>query len=102
MRITHHVLAVALLAAAAAGAQQPPPAQPAPPPDPAKLDGYLRDWEKAMQSVQMLSAAIERVENNKSLQYKEVYSGSAHYMKPNLAILDLSKKDNKEVFERYI
>jgi TIGR03009 family protein len=96
------------------GTQTPPRAQPpavsAPWPaaqpglDPARnrLDALLLTWEQKMTGVQTILAQVTRTSVDKTFQVVEVYQGTAKYMKPNLAMLDMKKKGKEEVFEKYI
>jgi TIGR03009 family protein len=123
----HHCLAVAsaLLVGSTLFAQQPPatlaqpiappaaPAQAAPPsappaqPAPAgaaapRLDLLLKRWEQEMTNVRTLIAQCTREELNNVNMTTEVFTGSARYMRPNLAMLDMQKKSNPQVYEKYI
>lgn len=119
MRYCCLTLAGALLASAPLLAQQgqsPPAAVPqqqqpaaAPVLDPAhnELDAMLLRWEKEMTAVQALAAQCIRTETDKVLQLSgkpeiKVFEGTAQYMKPNLAMLSMQKKDNPQVFEKYL
>ena len=91
-------LAGVLLSAGILGAQQPvPPQQPQPPAvpvlDPVRnpLDALLLQWEQRMRSVQSLDADCTRLTVDKSFGTKEQFKGSARYMKPNLAMLDMAQ-----------
>jgi TIGR03009 family protein len=106
MRYLFLALSGLLVWAAVAAAQQPPAqapkAQPAPDPNAKKLDELLQRWEKEMKSVNTLSLDCTRTEKNNTFQYQDVFVGSAKYMKPNLAILEMKKKDKPAVFEKFI
>jgi len=97
---------VGVLVCATVGSAQPPSRQPAPPAEPArdnKLDGYLREWEKAMQSVQSLAAQLERTDVNKTFGSKDIYVGTAQFLKPNLALLAMAKKEKPDVLvEKFV
>lgn len=80
-------------------AQQPAPRGPDPN---QQLDQLLQHWEQAMGSVQTIAAQCTRTSVDKVFQQNEVYEGTARYMKPNLAMLDLRQKDNPQVFEKFI
>lgn len=100
MRAIVLALTSTLLAAASAGAQQPQAAGP----DPGRnqLDALLLQWEHAMRSVQTISAECTRTSVDKALQTTEVFTGTAKYMKPNLAMLEMHKQGNPQAFEKYI
>ncbi len=93
-----------------AHAQQPTqqpnqqPAQPAQPAAPGgeRLDALLHRWEKEMQSVQTLTVDMVRTTKDKVWQTDEVFAGKARYMKPNLAVLEMQKKDNPQVYEKFL
>jgi TIGR03009 family protein len=95
MHKTWLTLMAALLAASTLKAQQT--AQPVP-----DLDRILRSWEGAMKEVKSLSARLSRRTYDKSFDSTEEFVGTAKYMKPNLARLDLSKKNKPADYERYI
>jgi TIGR03009 family protein len=85
--------------------QQAPPTAPAPPAlDPAhnKLDGFLVQWEEKMKGIQSLSAEITRTKQNKVYGTVDVFEGKAKYLKPNLALLDLRRRDKPNIFEKFI
>jgi TIGR03009 family protein len=122
-----HCLALAgtLLVGAAALAQQspatgaappatPPASQPAtspataqPPTMPAagaasRLDYLLQRWEKEMTAVRSLVARCTRTEVNNVNMSTDVFDGTARYLRPNLAVLDMTKRGKPEVYEKYI
>lgn len=80
------------------------PAAPAPAaqPNPARLDALLQKWEQEMKNVQVLSAEMTRTTLDKTYGKAVSLSGTAKYMKPNLAALDMQKKDDPLVFEKYL
>lgn len=92
-------------------AQQPPqPVQTAPPvnstwpaaPNPARLDQLLQRWEQEMKNVHTLSAEMIRKDLDKTRGGTEEFTGTAKYMKPNLALLEMQKKGNPNVYEKYL
>jgi TIGR03009 family protein len=91
----------------APGAQTPPRTQTPPAAQPGldarnRLDALLMTWEQKMTAVQTILAQVTRTSVDKTFQVVEVYQGTAKYMKPNLAMLDMKKKGKEEVFEKYI
>jgi TIGR03009 family protein len=98
MRSTWLTLAGLLVLVPALPAQQAAP--PAPSPD--RLNVLLQKWEEKMQSVQTLEAQCTRMTLDKTYQSTDVFEGTAKYMKPNLALLDMKKKGRPEVYERYL
>jgi TIGR03009 family protein len=114
MRTYGLVLAGILLTTLALPAQQPPPTQPptqppaAAPAEPVldpqrnRLDALLLRWEQEMQKVQTLSAQCTRTTLDKTYQNTEVFEGYTYYMRPNLALLDMKKKNNPQVYEKYL
>jgi TIGR03009 family protein len=72
------------------------------------LDAILNNWETAMAQVKSLEAACERTTEDKVYRAKEVYKGSAKFLKgdgPGLtsrASLHLVKTDNPKVYEQLI
>jgi TIGR03009 family protein len=89
-------------------AQQPPQAAPPPAgaqpaaPNGERLDALLQRWEKEMQSVQTLTVDMVRTTKDKVWATDEVFAGKAKYMKPNMAILEMQKKDNAQVYEKFL
>ena len=55
-----------------------------------------------MKNVETLSAQLSRVEENKTFQTVDVFVGTARYMKPNLASLEMQKKDKPDQFEKFV
>jgi TIGR03009 family protein len=108
MRPYRLALASGLVLAIGLQAQQPPQSaqtpqnQPAAAAAPSRLDQLLARWEKEMQSVTTLSAEIKRTTKDKVWATNEAFVGKALYMKPNLAVLELHKDNNVQVFEKYI
>jgi TIGR03009 family protein len=105
----HYRLALAVLLLVGMGLQAQQPPQPFPSAQnpngaaaPSRLDELLARWEKEMQSVTTLTAEITRTMKDKVWQSDEVFVGKAKYMKPNLAIMELQKKNNGGVFEKYL
>lgn len=82
-------------------ATQPPQAPPAAP-APGRLDTLLMRWEQEMKNVQTLVAQCARTEINQTNGFKEVFVGTARYMKPNLATLDMQKQSNPQIYEKYV
>jgi TIGR03009 family protein len=91
-------------------AQQPPPAAPNAPaaqpsaaqPNTAQVDTLLQRWEQEMKRIETLSAELNRTTVDKVYQGTEVFSGVAKYMKPNLAVLEMKKKDKPDTYEKYM
>lgn len=105
MRSYWLTLASGLLVAPLALAQQPSAAPPAAPPAaavPSRLDTLLVRWEQEMKSIQTLAAQCNRIETDKVNGSSEIYVGSAKYMRPNLAVLEMTKKNNPQVGEKFI
>jgi TIGR03009 family protein len=96
-------LAALLLASTAVPAQQTTPATGAAL-DPVKnpLDAILVNWEKAMKGVTNLTADLTRTTLDKTFQTSEVFQGKAKYLKPNLALLYMQKKNKPEVYEKFL
>ncbi len=67
-----------------------------------KLDSLLLQWEAKMKEVQSLSAQIVRQKDDRIFRTKEIYEGTAKYLRPNYALLDLHRQDRPAIFERYI
>jgi len=67
-----------------------------------RLDAILMSWEQAMKPIQTASAQCTHTVVDKVLKDKEVFEGTAQFMKPNLAILDLKMKDRPQNVEHVI
>lgn len=78
------------------------PAGPAATAPAANLDTHLNQWEQKMKSVESLVGPCARTEVDKTFQTTKVYEGTARFLKPNMAILDLRNKQKPELFEKYI
>jgi TIGR03009 family protein len=99
MRYFGLTLAGVLLAASAGRAQQAPAAPAA---NPNRLDLLLLSWERQMTGIQTIVAQCTRISTDKTFQVTDIYEGTAKYMKPNLAMLEMQKKGKPQVFEKYI
>jgi len=109
--VTYRLALAGLLLGAPVLAQLPTqPTQPAAPasaaapaaPNPARLDQLLQRWEQEMKGINSLACDLNRTTRDKTYGKDELFIGTAKYMKPNLAILDMAKKDNAQVYEKYI
>ncbi len=79
--------------------------QPAPPPGApvsGRLDTILMSWEQAMSAIKSASAQCTHTVVDKVLKDKQVFEGTAQFMKPNLAVLDLSMKGRPQDVEHVI
>src|SRR5262245_8410324 len=101
MRLFSSSLLALVLIATLAPAQQPQrPAQ-------EPVDIVLSNWEKAMLSVQSLSAEVKRTKLDKTYQTTELFEGTAHYLRgaagqTSRASLELFKKGQPQHFEKYL
>lgn len=96
-------LAGALLVGTALHAQQQPPAAAAPAIDPRNpLDAHLLRWEEEMKKIESLAAQCTRTTIDKTFNNTDIYEGTAKFLKPNMAMLELQKKGKAEVFEKYV
>jgi TIGR03009 family protein len=82
-------------------AQQPAQTPAAPAPD-SRLDPLLMQWEAKMKTIDTLSAEIVREQIDNVFRSRVIFEGKAKYMKPNLASLDLHRRDKANVIEKYI
>src|SRR5581483_8563105 len=103
MRYVWLALSGMLLIGTALPAQQtrPGPAAPAAPVlDPAhnRLDALLLQWEGKMKGIQSLSAEITRVTQDKTFGTQEISDGKAKYLKPNLASMEMKRRDRPAIF----
>ncbi|GIW79088.1 MAG: hypothetical protein KatS3mg105_0895 [Gemmatales bacterium] len=92
MRNLGKILTAWLVFTAAAQAQ---PAQ-------EKLDRLLQQWEAKMTAVQTLKARCIRTTVDKVFETTDVYEGEALYMKPNMASLEMYKRNKPSIYEKYI
>ncbi len=80
----------------------------APPVPQENLDGVLAAWEKSMTDLRSFAVEIERTSFDKVLNTRDVFTGHAMFMKAtgkndgSRARLELYKKDNTKIFEKYI
>jgi TIGR03009 family protein len=95
------VLAAALLLSTTWNLQAQQPQAPGDPQQ-ARLDAHLQKWEKEMQAVQSIRATCVRTTLDKTFQVADVFEGTAKYMKPNLALLEMQGRTKPQVFEKYI
>jgi TIGR03009 family protein len=97
----HSVLATAaaLLCGAALLAQQP---QPQPQPAANALNQVLANWEKVMVSMDSFTAQCSLTKLNKTFQTTEVLEGSAKYLKPNRASLELRHKTKADSMIKWV
>jgi TIGR03009 family protein len=99
------LLLVATLSWAQQAQPTKPPAASRPEPTPidqAKLDGYLQGWEQMMTKTQTLLINCTRLVRDKETASTETMTGTAKFMRPNLAAVELKKTDKPEIYERYI
>jgi TIGR03009 family protein len=105
MRSFGFLVGLIFLFATAVNAQQGnQPSQPAPvrmdPKDP--LDAVLMQWENKMTGITSLSAEVKRQRIDNVFKTSDLFVGSASYLKPNMAILDLHREKNASQFEKFI
>jgi TIGR03009 family protein len=67
-----------------------------------QLDAILLRWEEAIKKVSTLSVQLTRTTVEKTFSSSEVFEGYAKYMKPNLALMYMQKKNKPAVYEKYI
>ena len=78
---------------------QPPAISPA---ASARLDEVLAQWEARMTGVKSLKAAISREYQDKVFKTTDVYVGNAYFQAPNLANLEMARRDNASIFEKFV
>jgi TIGR03009 family protein len=100
------VMCLGLVSQASAFSQQnsPPRGQPpvTSPEASARLDAVLAQWEARMTGVKTLKAAISREYQDKVFKTTDVYVGKAYFQAPNLANLELTRRDNASIFEKFV
>src|SRR5229473_7136528 len=67
-----------------------------------RLDAILMSWEQAMKPIQTASTQCTHTVVDKVLKDKQVFEGTAQFMKPNLAVLDLKMKDRPQDVEHVV
>jgi TIGR03009 family protein len=87
------LLAVSPLAAQTAPAPPPPKNEKVPLPDP-ELTDMLKAWERKMTGIERLKVKCSRVEEESIRGKKIQFDGSASFLKPNMAKLDLTKVED--------
>jgi TIGR03009 family protein len=103
MRSSWLVLTCVLLGGTAVEGQQQPQPAAAVTLDPRnKLDSLLLQWEGKMKEVKTLSAQVVREAEDPTFRTKEIYEGTAKYMAPNFASLDLHRRDRPTLIEKFI
>jgi TIGR03009 family protein len=93
---------VAIVLMALAGTAQQPPAGTTLDPAHNRLDALLVRWEKEMTGIQTIVAQCTRTAVDKTFGKADIYEGTAKYMKPNMAMLEMQKKGKPQIFEKYI
>ncbi len=104
MRIYGLTLTAALLAGTTLLAQNPAPRPTAADAErnARQIDAIMANWERAMNGIQALSAQLTRTTLEKTFQTTEVFEGTAKYMRPNMALLFMTKRGKPDVFEKYL
>jgi len=67
-----------------------------------RLDAILLSWEQAMKPIQSAFVQCTHTVVDKVLKDTEVYEGTAQFMKPDLAIIDLKMKGRPQDVEHII
>jgi TIGR03009 family protein len=99
MRTFGLILICSAIGGSVAGQQ---PAAPVLDPSRNHLDALLIRWEQEMRGVNSIVAQCVRTSLDKTFQMTEVFDGTARYMKPSLAMLEMQKRGKSDVFEKYI
>ena len=86
----------------AAQQSQPPAGPPADPLAQQRLDALLSRWESAMKAIDSLVAQCNRTTVNKTFQTKDDFEGSASFLRPNMARLEMRKKGDPNKFELFV
>jgi len=112
MRLGVFVCAALLAIGAGAGAQttgSPPAAPLSPAAAAARLDQHLKRWEGEMRKVTTLSAAITRIDKDKTFGATTKFTGYAQYMRSgsgptafNLAVLELKEDGKTTIAEKFV
>jgi TIGR03009 family protein len=103
MRKWWWILAVMGMTSSGILAQQPANQGGAPlSPTASRLDAILMSWEQSMSSVRSASAQVSHTLVDKVLKDKQVFEGTAQFMKPNMAVLDLTMKSQPQNVEHVV
>lgn len=71
-----------------------------PPGNPA--DKYLSLCEKKLKDLDSFVAHVRRTTLDKTFQVSDVYDGTVKYLKPDMSVLEMHKKDRPQVMEKYV
>ena len=97
------VAALSLLAQQALAQQATTNTPPALDPANNRLDAVLMQWQQKMQNVQtLLVPQLGRSDVDKTFRVTTNWQGTAKYMKPGLALLEMYQRDRPQVYEKYI
>lgn len=102
MRAAGWSLSTLLFTVSTLFAQQPPAAPPLNPGVPDPLPGLLQQWEQAMKAIKAIDATVVRTQTDNIANTTTVYSGTAKMLRPDRADLFLKKKDDPQVYERFL
>lgn len=96
-----------LLAAGSLNAQQTPKLQTPQPVAPAaaaptRLDALLGRWEQEMARIESLKVTCQRTDTDKVSMRTDTYTGGMKYMKPNLALMEMQRKDRTDIYEKFL
>lgn len=85
---------------------QAPAATPVPPQNTAtpaaRLDALLKRWEVEMQAVQTAAAQCSRTNLDKTFGSMTTFDGVLKFMKPDLVMVEMHRRNKPEVFEKYV
>lgn len=83
--------------------QTPQPVAPATPAAvPTRLDTLLGRWEQEMARIETLNVQCNRTDTNKVNLRTDLYTGGMKYMKPNLALMEMQRKDRPDIYEKFL
>jgi TIGR03009 family protein len=67
-----------------------------------RLDALLNRWEQEMKAVSSLVAQCNRITVNKTFQTTDLFEGTVSFLKPNMAMMEMQKKNRPDVYEKFI
>ena len=102
MRTSWLTLIALLTLSSPLAAQQPAPGQRIDTAGQQRLDALLGRWEQSMKDVSTLVAQCNRTTVNKTFQTTDVFEGTASFMRPNMAMLEMQKKNKPDVYEKFV
>jgi TIGR03009 family protein len=93
---------IALLITATPLLAQAPQAAPPLNPNDNPLPALLAQWEAKMKGINAIEATVERTTTDGVTHNQEIFEGTAKLLRPDRADLFIKKKDNPQIYERFL